>query len=495
MAMIEVNNLTFAYDGSYEKIFDNASFRIDTDWKLGFIGRNGRGKTTFLRLLRGEQEYEGRISASVDFEYFPYEVSDVYQNTVDIIEEIANEAEYWKIQKELNLLAVDEDVLYRPFYTLSNGEQTKVLLAALFLKENSFLLIDEPTNHLDVLGRRLLGEYLSRKKGYILVSHDRALLDSCVDHVLSINRANIEVQSGNFSTWWENKQREDKYELDENERLKKDIKRLKESARQTREKADSIEASKIGAVGIKVEKSLERRAYIGAKSKNMQQRRKNIERRQNNEIEEKSKLLKNLEQSDSLKISPLKHHAKTLVNVRDLSISYGERVVCSGITFAVEQGDRATLNGCNGCGKSSIVKLIVGENIEHGGALTLASGLKISYVPQNASFLKGDLSGYVDERNIDESLFKAILRKLGFDRAQFDKPMEEFSAGQKKKVLIAASLCENAHLYIWDEPLNYIDVISRIQIENLLKEYKPTLLFIEHDKVFCDNIATKIIKM
>ncbi len=495
MALIEVNNLTFAYEGSYDNIFENASFRIDTDWKLGFIGRNGRGKTTFLRLLLGEYKYEGKIAASVDFEYFPYRVKDDEQNTIDIIEEIAEDAEYWKIRKELNLLSVSEDVLYRPFCTLSNGEQTKVLLAALFLKENSFLLIDEPTNHLDTHGRKLLGDYLSGKRGYILVSHDRALLDACVDHVLSVNRANIEVQVGNFSSWWENKQREDKHELDVNERLRKDIKRLRESARQTKEKADSIEASKIGTVGPKVEKSLDRRAYIGGKSKKMQQRRKNIERRQSEEIEEKSKLLRNIEQSDSLKISTLSHHTKLLVNVTDLSIHYGDRTVCSAVTFSVQQGERVVLKGCNGCGKSSIVKLLLGENISYSGKMLIANGIKISYVPQNASFLSGDLTNFIRERGIDESLFKAILRKLGFAREQFDKRIEDFSAGQKKKVLIAASLSEKAHLFIWDEPLNYIDVISRIQIENLLKEYNPTLLFIEHDEVFCENIATKTVKI
>lgn len=493
MSLIEIQNLTFAYEGSYDLIFENASFRIDTNWKLGFIGRNGRGKTTFLRLLRGELEYEGRISSSVEFEYFPYKVSDIERNTIEIFEEISADTEYWKLQKELNLLAVDEGVLYRPFCTLSNGEQTKVLLAALFLKENRFLLIDEPTNHLDMQGRRLLGEYLSKKKGYILVSHDRALLDSCVDHVLSINRANIDIQTGNFSTWWENKQREDKYELDENERLKKDIKRLKESARQTKEKADSIEASKIGTVGIKVEKSLNRRAYIGAKSKNMQQRRKNIERRQNEQIEEKSKLLKNLEQSDALKISSLMHSSKVLISAHNLSVKYGEHTVCRDISFSVEQGERTVLRGGNGSGKSSIVKLIMGENILYSGNLYIANSIKISYVPQDTSFLKGDLSAFALDRGIDESLFKAILRKLGFSRIQFDKDIEDYSAGQKKKVLIAASLCEKAHLYIWDEPLNYIDVISRIQIEDLLKEYKPTLLFIEHDEVFCKNIATNVV--
>ena len=109
--------------------------------------------------------------------------------------------------------------------------------------------------------------------------------------------------------------------------------------------------------------------------------------------------------------------------------------------------------------------------------------------------MKGDLSDYAYERNIDESLFKAILRKLGFERIQFEKDMADLSGGQKKKLLIAASLCEQAHLYIWDEPLNYIDVFSRMQIEELILQYEPTMLFVEHDSLFRDKIATGVLEL
>ena len=161
MSLINIQNLTFAYDGSYDNVFENVSFQIDTDWKLGFTGRNGRGKTTFLNLLLGKYSYSGTISASVNFEYFPYNVAEKSVNTIDIVEQIYPDYEYWQIVKELNLLQVDEEVLYRPFETLSNGQQTKVLLAVMFLKENSFLLIDEPTNHLDLQAREIVSRYLN----------------------------------------------------------------------------------------------------------------------------------------------------------------------------------------------------------------------------------------------------------------------------------------------------------------------------------------------
>ena len=209
MSQISVNDLTFYYDGSYDSIFEKVSFQIDTDWKLGLIGRNGRGKTTFLNLLLGKYEYKGSITSSVSFDYFPFEVEEKKKLTIDIVEDVDPTYELWKICRELNLLQVDCEVLYRSFETLSNGEQTKVMLAILFSKENSFLLIDEPTNHLDMEAREVLAAYLKKKRGFILVSHDRYFLDQCIDHVLSINKTNIDVVQGNFLSWWENKRRQD----------------------------------------------------------------------------------------------------------------------------------------------------------------------------------------------------------------------------------------------------------------------------------------------
>ena len=499
MSLINVSSLTFAYDGSYDDIFRNVSFQIDTDWKLGFCGRNGRGKTTFLKLLMGEYEYSGTISASVEFEYFPFNVADKSLDTIDIITSIVSDAERWKILKELAMLDVEDDVLYRPFFTLSNGEQTKVLLAGLFLRENSFLLIDEPTNHLDMNAREIVARYLNGKKGFILVSHDRAFLDDCVDHILSINKANIEVQRGNFSSWWYNKQMQDEYELAENEKLEKDIKRLKQAARQSADWADNAESSKRGKGAEKLRKKghfgMGTMTYNAEKSRRMQQRRKNLENRQQTAIDEKSSLLKNVETADNLKIHPLKYHAAKLLTLEDVSITYDNREILRNLSFTLEQGDRLAIQGGNGSGKSSILKLITGENVPHVGQVNIGSRLIISYAAQDASYLTGSLDEYAVVRQIDMTLLKTILRKLDFARVQFEKGMEDYSAGQKKKVLLAASLCEQAHVYIWDEPLNYIDVLSRMQIEELITSFKPTMIFVEHDRTFCDNIATKIVEL
>ena len=119
----------------------------------------------------------------------------------------------------------------------------------------------------------------------------------------------------------------------------------------------------------------------------------------------------------------------------------------------------------------------------------------VSYVPQDTAHLNGLLSHFAEEHHLDESLFKGILRKMGFERVQFEKKMEAFSAGQKKKVLLAASLCQPAHLYVWDEPLNFVDLHTRLQITSLLRQAQPTMLFVEHDRAFQEEIATQKISL
>lgn len=508
MAQINVSNLTFSYEGSFDHIFENVSFSIDTDWKLGFIGRNGKGKTTFLNLLLGKYQYTGNISTSTVFDYFPYPITETQNKltAAEFIDDIKKQCELWRVICELEQLNESAEILYRPFETLSPGERTKILLAVLFSGENDFLLIDEPTNHLDQESREVVKCYLARKKGFILVSHDRDLLDACIDHVLVLNRQTIEVQSGNFSSWWENKQRKDQFAKSENEKHLKEIGKLKQAAARTMEWADKNERTKIGFDPTKEpDRFIGTRSYIGAKTKKMQSRVKQMENRMNREIQEKEGLLVDLEQSVDLKMTPLLHHKKTLVNVKDYSLRYADtdKLLFSDLTFDIKRGERVAIHGENGCGKSTLIKIILQKAGVKSGKMAIvasglcetASGLVISYVNQDTSMLKGSITEFCKEQNLDESLFCTILRQLDMNRVQFLKNMEDYSEGQKKKVLLAASLLTPAHLYLWDEPLNYIDVFSRMQIEKLLLSYQPTMLFVEHDVRFREKIATKTIEL
>lgn len=486
MSLIDIANLTFGYEGSAENIFENVNLRLDTDWRLGLTGRNGRGKTTLLKLLLGEYDYVGTISASVGFTYFPCPADDETAPAGDILESACPDAPFWALQRELNRLELDESLLYRPFCTLSGGEQTKALLAAMFLRENAFLLIDEPTNHLDANGRALVSRYLHSKKGFILVSHDRAVLDECTDHILSINKTNIEIQKGNFSSWLTNNQRREAFEAAENERLKKEVRRLNEAAGKKSAWSDRTERSKQGSFD---------KGYVGHKSTKLMKRAKSIEARAKTAAEEKAKLLKNTEYSGELKLHPLSYRSARLLSLGEITVSYDGTPVCENVTFSVGRGERIALAGRNGSGKSSLFKLIRGEAIPHTGTVEKGNDLKISYVSQDTSELYGSVFDYAKRRGIDAGLFAAILHKLDLTQEQLENDLERFSGGQKKKALIAGSLCEEAHLYLWDEPMNFIDVISRMQIEELLLKFQPTILFVEHDRSFSEKIATRTVTL
>ena len=492
MSLINVKNLTFGYDGSSKNIFENVSFNIDTDWKLGLIGRNGKGKTTFLKLLQGEYEYKGIITKSVEFDYFPFKVKDSERMAIEIVNEVAPNVEDWQIIKELNLLNTDAEILYRNFNLLSGGEQIKILLISLFLKGNNFLLIDEPTNHLDTETRNNLVKYLNNKKGFILVSHDRNFLDRVVDHIISINNTNIEIQKGNFSSWQENKDRQDNFELTQNEKLKKDINRLEIASKNTANWSDKIEKTKYNTTnsGSSVD-----RGYIGHQSAKMMKRSKVMEKRIERAIEEKSNLLNDIDRSDSLKIIPLESRKNPLILVKDLQISYDSKNIFNKVSFEVKNRDRIAIVGKNGCGKSSILKLILGEDISYSGTLKVANDLKISYVSQTTESLKGTLKEFAKKYEVEESIFKAMLVKMGISNSEFQKDIRQMSEGQKKKILVAKSISEQANLYIWDEPLNYIDILTRIQIEEAILKYEPTIIFVEHDETFVKKIATKTIKV
>ncbi|MBQ8554792.1 MAG: ABC-F family ATP-binding cassette domain-containing protein [Clostridia bacterium] len=485
---VSIRDLSFTYDGSYTPVFEHVSFNFDTSWRLGLIGRNGKGKTTLLRLLQKQHAYQGAIDMPLTPVYFPYPVKDAHALTRDVMLAAAPDAQEWQLQCELNQLYVDDNVLDRPFCTLSKGEMTKVLLAALFARDDAYPLIDEPTNHLDTHGRALVADYLRRKDGFLLVSHDRAFLNRCIDHVLSFNRSDVWVMQGNYDTWEARLNQQNAYEQGRNEVLRRDIRHLEESARRTAEWSNRVEATKIGSHALD-------RGAIGAQAAAMMKKSMSTLRRRERAIEEKKSLLHNVEKVGELKLTVLRHPKDVLISVTDAKVVYGERTVCEGVTFTLRRGERLALAGPNGCGKSSILKALVGAGGSLVGDISIAPNLTISYVPQQTDDLSGSMAEFIGASGVDETLFKAILRNMDFTRDLFDRPIEQMSQGQKKKLLLARSLCQPAHLYVWDEPLNYIDVLSRVQLEGLLIDAEPTLLLVEHDAVFLERVCSRTLTL
>ncbi len=493
MAMIQCQNVTFAYEGSYDDVFHDLTFQVDSRWRLGLIGRNGRGKTTLLRILAGELTAQGQVLMPLTPALFPFAVADERASTLAVLRACAPDVPDWRLLAELNGLAVDESVLTRPYSTLSRGEQTKAQLAALFARDDAYPLIDEPTNHLDLAGRALVARYLGGKDGFLLVSHDRAFLNGCIDHTLSLNRDSVAVQRGDFDTWEREMNRKNAMEEARNEQLKKDVARLTVSARRQAEWSRNTEKGKYHVPASDV--ATVDRGYVGARAAAMMKRSLNTQARIERNIEEKKSLLKDAERVGELKLSPLTHPKRVLAEVRGGVVAYDGRTVCEGVNLSLSRGERVALVGRNGAGKSSILKALCGEGGSLTGEVSVASGLSISYVPQSAAGLGGPLRDFITETDADETLFKAILRNMDFGRQQFDKDIAQYSEGQKKKLLLARSLCKQAHLYVWDEPLNFIDIFSRIQLTELILAAQPTMLLVEHDRAFVERVCTRVIDL
>lgn len=525
MSKITISNMSYHYEDFYCPVYENINLTLKTDWKLGLIGRNGRGKTTLLKLLTGGLEpTAGTISLPAQVEYFPYQDTSGYTITMDIIKEnigklksmeqtmeqiiCENEEarfdEYLQLQekyqelngyeiesrilKEMAEMNLAPELLEREFSTLSGGEKTRIMLLTLFLKKNSFVVLDEPTNHLDTLGKEAVVCYLQKKKGFIVVSHDRAFLDQVIDHVLSINKNDITLEKGNYSSWKHNKDKKEEFELRTRERLEEEIEQLERSAKCSRTWAGIGNMQKYNNASHGRANGVE--AY-------MKQAKRSETRMQEN-LDHKKQLLQNYEE-----VKPLVIHQKVgmeeqcLVKIKELSFRYenSTKQILKGFNYDIHVGDRIWVKGENGAGKSTLLSLLSGSLKTD--AITYANELSIAMVTQEPEWKTGFIKEGFEETagNPKYHNFLELCEYFELPDDFLERPLETLSSGELKKVNIARTLTEENHIIIFDEPLNYMDLYFSEQLEQAILKYEPTIVFVEHDCYFGKAIATKIIKL
>ncbi|MGO2084214.1 ribosomal protection-like ABC-F family protein [Vagococcus sp.] len=497
MSIIKIDHLTFTHDGSTEPLFQDVSLNLDANWKLGLVGRNGRGKTTFLSLLQKKHEFSGTIETQLPFSYFPQHVENIDSLTYLLIDELTT-VDQWQVERELTLLGTSLDCLWRPFSSLSGGEQTKVLLALQFANPDCFPLIDEPTNHLDHKGRQQVASYLQNKKqGFIVISHDQHFIDQTVDHILALDKAKIVLYQGNYATFLEQKEIEDLTEEQENEKLKKEIDRLKQTARKKAEWAGNREKDKYGDSKVKNSGAVGDTGFIGARAARVMKKSKQLNERMNQQISDKEKLLKNQETISPLTMNVITDNHPIVLTLENVTLSYDGVPLFKPISFQLNRGDRVAITGENGIGKSSLIDAIKGSfEGTISGEIIVYSQKKWSFLQQKFETLNhGSLQDFCETHQLSLEDCLNNLRKLGIERHVFEQPIENMSMGQQKKVELVKSLITPSHFYIWDEPLNYLDLYNHEQIMTTILNDAPTLLFIEHDQTFIEQVATKTIEL
>lgn len=510
MAKIYIKNASFAYKTFYNPVFLNITITIDTKWRLGIIGRNGRGKTTLLKLIQGQLNPDkGEIFSEISTEYFPYQYNGKYNLTMDVIkecigglrtleEELDNPEileQYLerdgfimegRIKREIKRIGLPEKVLERNFETLSGGEKTKILLVALFLKKDTFILLDEPTSHLDISGKEEVANYLSKKRGFILVSHDRDFLDKTIDHVLAINKSDVTIEKGNYSSWKKNYDIKEEFEIRTEKNLSREINKLENHAVKKRNWALVSNTQKYQFVTNSRTNGTQ--AYM-AQAKRAE---KKIER----DILQKKNLLLNFEMKRKLEFSQEEIEEGYLLKVMNLDFAYGDTQVLKEVTFDLKRYEVLWVKGKNGCGKSTLLTLLFNKTKLPG--IWYHKDVHFSMLMQEPVF-PYDLSG---NEFLKEGKTKEEYKKCKELCQIFDIPSEilripcrEYSAGEKKKVYLAKILSQKNNVLILDEPLNYMDLMFREQLEKAIKESSPTMIFVEHDDIFGANIATSVLEL
>jgi lincosamide and streptogramin A transport system ATP-binding/permease protein len=528
---ITLRHLDFNYDSPYAEVFKDLSLLIDSGWRTGLVGRNGQGKSTLLRLIAGQlSPLAGELDVPVRTRYFPLEVN-ARLATRDAVKDAIAPFRAWEaemsallaagdaesvtrygelheqftarggyaveaaIEAEFSEMRLPQEFLDRPLETLSGGEQTRALIVSLFVDGGAFPLIDEPTNHLDIEGRQLLLEYLARKPGFLLVSHDRHFLDGAVDHIVSINKSDVRVNRGNFSQWRRHMDEELLHEQRTRENIEREVKQLARAARERRRGADAREKEKRSNNPARGGAAMKDTGFIGHRAAKQMKKAITIERRIDDQLKEKRGLLKNKEKERTLKIETRSGQGARLLTVQNVSIGYGGTRLLQNVSFPVSPGDRIALLGPNGCGKTTLLNAICGEVDCLEGFIHKPGHVRISRAYQQPRWGEGSLRERIESAGIEETRFRQLMGVFGIPGDVFERDLATFSQGQLKKVDLCRSMMHEADLLLWDEPLNYVDLYSRTQIEAASLDYHPTLVFIEHDRAFVDNVATEIVSL
>ena len=512
MIDISVSNLVKEFEVG-KKILDGLTFQVDAGERVGLLGPNGCGKTTLLRILTGVMDYDQgevviapgkRLGLISQIPVYPagYTVEDVLDTAFAPLRKMEEEmaalagrmaagesdpavlSRYDKLtaayqagggyetqtnkNKVCNGLTIPQEMRMRPFDQLSGGEKTRVNLGRLILEDTDILLLDEPTNHLDLRATEWLEEYLEKFKGTVLtVSHDRYFLDKIVDRIVEIKEGKAEFYAGNYSFYAVEKERRYEEQLRQYEKEQAKIQQLEKAAEQMRVWAYSGMDKTFKRV-----KSMEKR----------------IERMR---VTDRPKKERKME----MRFGEREFRGDEVLSIKHLSKSFDGRTLFSDVELEVAGGERIALLGDNGTGKSTLLKIVLGEEEPDGGKVRLGPTVKVGYLPQVIHFDHPErtlVDTLVYDQDCTASTARNRLAAFKFRGEDVFKTVSSLSGGELSRLRLCMLMDAKINLLILDEPTNHLDIQSREWIEEAVEEYEGNLLFVSHDRYFIERFATRI---
>ena len=510
MIDLSVKDLVKSFDAD-DNILDGLTFDVQAGERVGIMGRNGAGKTTLFRILTGEIGYDSgevifapgkKVGLISQIPKYPagYTVEQVLRTAFAGLEKLKRQLSELEarmgahpsrevltqydalmdrfttgggyetevdLQKVVNGLNILPEMRQREFTMLSGGEKTRVNLARLLLEKTDILLLDEPTNHLDMKSVEWLEEYILRFKGTVLtISHDRYFLDRIVQRIVELRGGKAEFYTGNYSA----------YVVEKQARFDLQLKQYEQEQAKLKQLGYTVERMKGWGIN---NRSLYRRAM------SIQHRMERIEKTERPVTEKQLKL--RFEEKDFF--------GDEVFTIRDLGKSFDDKTLFDHVELEVKGGERIALLGDNGTGKSTFLKILLGETLADHGKIKFGPTVKTAYLPQIIHFDHPERTLYdtmLYEKNCTPQVARDRLGAFLFQGEDVFKTVANLSGGEQSRLRLCMLMDEKINLLILDEPTNHLDIASREWIEAAVEDYEGTLLFVSHDRYFVDRFATRI---
>ncbi len=485
MIAIGCENLSLAY--GTDVILDKVTFNLNEGEKLGIVGVNGAGKTTLLKMLCGDKQAdEGKVYISKNLRIGVLDQRVGYESDKNIYDELvssflppvgadqnsleAAKGEYIsRVRGFLKNLGFDDEQIHgMPVSALSGGQKTRIAIVALLLKNYDILMLDEPTNHLDISALSWLETYLKNEaKTVIIISHDRYFLDKVTTKTLEIENTHSKMYNGSYSVYAEKK------------RIDREI-----QAKQYKDQQKEI--ARIEAYIANQRRWNRERNIIAAESRE-KQLAKMVRKERPEALPDKIKF--------SFKSAG--RSGDDVISVRNISKSFDNRTVFSDVSFEIGYKDRAFLFGENGCGKSTLIKIIAGRLAADKGVVDFGYNVYMGYYDQENQELDGSNTVMDELWNVNETMtpgeIRSVLARFLFQGDDCFKTVSSLSGGERARLTLAKLIMSKNNLLILDEPTNHLDINSREVLEEALEDYEGTLLAVSHDRYFISKLSNRIL--